>query len=74
MGSADHYTIISADCHGGGSTAEYREYLEAKYHEAYDEWLDLRSLVPVTCTTAWSGERIRTRAFLYGESAGTDRP
>ncbi len=34
----DHYTIISADCHGGGSTAEYRDYLEAKYHDAYDEW------------------------------------
>jgi predicted TIM-barrel fold metal-dependent hydrolase len=34
----DRYTIISADCHGGGSTAEYRDYLEAKYHDAYDEW------------------------------------
>jgi predicted TIM-barrel fold metal-dependent hydrolase len=34
----DHYTIISADCHGGGSTAEYRDYLEAKYHDAYDAW------------------------------------
>ncbi len=34
----DHYTIISADCHGGGSTAQYRDYLEAKYHAAYDEW------------------------------------
>jgi predicted TIM-barrel fold metal-dependent hydrolase len=34
----DHYTIISADCHGGGSTAEYRDYLAPKYHEAYDAW------------------------------------
>ena len=34
----DHYTIISADCHGGGSTAEYRDYLDPKYHEAYDAW------------------------------------
>ena len=31
--TTDHYTIISADCHGGGSTAQYREYLEAKYHD-----------------------------------------
>lgn len=34
----DHYTIISADCHGGGSTAEYRDYLAPKYHDAYDAW------------------------------------
>ncbi len=34
----DRYTIISADCHGGGSSAQYREYLEAKYRDQYDEW------------------------------------
>jgi len=27
----DRYTVISADCHAGGSMDAYREYLEAKY-------------------------------------------
>jgi predicted TIM-barrel fold metal-dependent hydrolase len=34
----DHYTIISADCHGGGSPDQYRGYLEAKYVEEFDAW------------------------------------
>src|SRR4051812_589390 len=32
-GTTDRYTIISADCHAGGSHQQYREFLEA-------EWLD----------------------------------
>lgn len=32
------YTVISSDTHAGGSHAMYREYLESKYHEAFDEW------------------------------------
>src|SRR3954454_22856493 len=34
----DHYTIISSDCHAGGSHAAYREYLDPKYHEDFDAW------------------------------------
>ncbi len=34
----DRYTIISADCHGGGSPDQYRGYLEARYVEAFDAW------------------------------------
>lgn len=34
----DHYTIISADCHGGGSMEIYREYLEKKYQDEFDAW------------------------------------
>ena len=34
----DRYTIISADCHGGGSSAQYREYLDPKYRDEYDAW------------------------------------
>jgi predicted TIM-barrel fold metal-dependent hydrolase len=34
----DRYTIISADCHAGGSHAAYREYLDPKYHEDFDAW------------------------------------
>lgn len=35
---SNHYAIISADTHAGGSHAQYREYLEAKYHEDFDAW------------------------------------
>jgi predicted TIM-barrel fold metal-dependent hydrolase len=34
----DRYTIISADCHGGGSPDQYREYLRADLRETFDEW------------------------------------
>jgi len=36
--TADRYTIISADCHAGGSHAAYREYLDPKYLEDFDAW------------------------------------
>lgn len=32
------YTIISADCHAGGSHAQYRDYLEEVYHADFDAW------------------------------------
>jgi predicted TIM-barrel fold metal-dependent hydrolase len=35
---AEHYTIISADCHAGGSHAQYREYLDPAYLEDFDAW------------------------------------
>jgi predicted TIM-barrel fold metal-dependent hydrolase len=34
----EHYTIISADCHAGGSHAAYREYLDPRYHDDFDAW------------------------------------
>ena len=37
MKPTDHYTIISADTHAGGSHAQYREYLD----KAADHALDL---------------------------------
>ncbi len=33
-----HYTIITADSHAGGSHAAYREYLDPRYIEDFDEW------------------------------------
>ncbi|HVM67696.1 MAG TPA: amidohydrolase, partial [Acidimicrobiales bacterium] len=33
-----HYTIISADCHAGGSHQAYREYLDPAYLEDFDAW------------------------------------
>ena len=34
----DHYTIISADTHAGGSHAQYREYLDPRYRDDFDAW------------------------------------
>lgn len=34
----DRYMVISSDCHAGAELHEYRDYLEADYHEAFDEW------------------------------------
>ena len=34
----EHYTIISADCHAGGSHEMYREYLDPAYVAEFDAW------------------------------------
>jgi predicted TIM-barrel fold metal-dependent hydrolase len=34
----DRYTVISADCHAGGSMDTYREYLEARYADDFEAW------------------------------------
>jgi predicted TIM-barrel fold metal-dependent hydrolase len=34
----DRYTIISADCHAGGSHEMYREYLDPAYRDDFDAW------------------------------------
>ena len=36
--SSEPYILITADTHAGGSHAQYREYLDPKYREAFDEW------------------------------------
>ena len=33
-----HLTIISADCHAGGSHSQYREYLDPKFRDDFDAW------------------------------------
>lgn len=34
----DHYTLISADCHAGGSHDQYREYLDPEFRDEFDAW------------------------------------
>lgn len=36
--TSEHYTIISADCHAGGSHEMYREYLDPAYRDDFDAW------------------------------------
>ena len=38
MAPNDHYTIISADGHAGGSHAQYREYLDPAWRDEFDAW------------------------------------
>jgi predicted TIM-barrel fold metal-dependent hydrolase len=34
----DRYIVISSDCHAGAPMLEYRDYLEAKWHDEFDAW------------------------------------
>ena len=38
-GGTERYTVISADCHGGGWLTDYRPYLPARYHDDFDAWV-----------------------------------
>ena len=38
MRPADHYTLITADSHAGGSHAQYRDYLEDQFLDDFDAW------------------------------------
>jgi len=39
MGGGERYLIISADCHAGLQCEEYRPYLDARFHDAFDAYL-----------------------------------
>ena len=36
----DRYILISSDTHAGGSHAQYREFLDSRFHEDFDAWRD----------------------------------
>ncbi len=36
----DRYIVISADCHAGADLRDYKPYLEARYHDDFDDWAD----------------------------------
>ena len=39
MGDAgSNYVVISADCHAGANVADYKPYLEARFHDDFDAW------------------------------------
>ena len=37
----EHHVIISADSHCGADLRQYKDYLETKYHDEFDEWADV---------------------------------
>jgi predicted TIM-barrel fold metal-dependent hydrolase len=38
MESDEHYVVITADAHAGGSHQQYREFLDPKYRDEFDAW------------------------------------
>jgi predicted TIM-barrel fold metal-dependent hydrolase len=72
MATDDHYTIISADCHAGGSHQMYRDYLEAKYVDDFDAWRGeyknpFRDLQDGGRVRNWDDERRRGDLFADGQ-------
>ena len=62
---AERYTIVSADCHAGGSHDQYREYLDAQYLDDFDAWRTrydnpFRDLLSEKRTRNWDDD-VRTR-------------
>ena len=37
----EHHVIISADSHCGADLRQYKDYLEVKFHNEFDEWADV---------------------------------
>ncbi|HWS47706.1 MAG TPA: amidohydrolase, partial [Acidimicrobiia bacterium] len=62
MRGSDHYIVISADCHAGGSHAQYREYLDPQWRDEFDAWRaeyanPFRDLQGDGRTRNWDGAR-----------------
>ena len=36
--ATERYTVISADCHAGAAVDKYKDYLESKWHEDFEDW------------------------------------
>jgi hypothetical protein len=71
--SSEHYTVISADCHAGGSHAMYREYLDPEYRDDFDAWRN-KYKNPFRDLQEKDGGRVRNwddeRRFSDEESGG----
>jgi predicted TIM-barrel fold metal-dependent hydrolase len=37
--AGDRYIVISSDGHAGAEMHQYRDYLESRYHDEFDEWV-----------------------------------
>jgi len=45
---AKRYVLISSDCHAGAALADYKPYLEKKWHDEFEAWA-------ATYSDAWAG-------------------
>ena len=46
MTQMDRHLVISSDCHAGPPLPEYREYVEPRYRQAFDDRLPGNLLLP----------------------------
>lgn len=58
----DRYTVISADCHAGADLLDYRPYLAARHHDAFDAWAatyvnPYEDLLADTADRNWNSDR-----------------
>src|SRR5436305_11761540 len=53
--TTDRYLIISSDCHAGLPDAEYRAYLDSKYHAAFDQDMQQRHAMRAAMREAAGG-------------------
>jgi predicted TIM-barrel fold metal-dependent hydrolase len=60
--SIDRYMILTSDSHAGAATADYRGYLERRWHDQFDVWL-------AGVRNPWIDLRDPERAKLNWESA-----
>jgi len=58
----DRYLIITSDAHGGAAMADYKAYLEPRWHDEFDAWLSgvVMPWVDVTDTSNWDHD-VRVR-------------
>lgn len=42
---SERHLVISSDCHAGLPNVEYRDYLESKYHQAFDDFMVQRAAI-----------------------------
>jgi sulfur carrier protein ThiS len=68
--SSEPYLVISADCHAGLPTEQYRPYVDPDRREAFDQALAERERLSVTRSVSnkefadrWFGEKITTGPF-----------
>ena len=54
----DRYVIITSDAHGGAAMADYKPYLERRWHDEFDDWLAgvVMPWVDVNDTSNWDSE------------------
>ena len=67
----DRYTVISADCHGGGAIADYRPYLPRRVHDAFDALAGRRSTTPTTTSRATTPAATGTATAAWPSSRPT---
>ena len=58
MRSGDRYLIVTSDAHAGAAMADYKAYLDPRWHTEFDEWLAgvVMPWVDVRDTSNWDNE------------------